>query len=169
MVNCSYFLSFSVSISRHFPRKICSSSIALCSKETTFSVGSQATRAQCRFSSHNNSVSVLQQFYNHLPIRKKYRRALKRGTLIWDKGQMKIPPVGTPVLNSFKLSAFDKQVPFGKSSKTRFERLKALVLLQSVTKVEDHVIVTAIKAGPRSDLTWNREFWLVTDTYIVCC
>ncbi|KAI4838996.1 hypothetical protein MKS88_002508 [Plasmodium brasilianum] len=46
-----------------------------------------------RFKSHLNSVSILQQFYNRLPIRKKYIKAIKKGTLIWDKGQVKIPPL----------------------------------------------------------------------------
>ncbi|CDU16473.1 hypothetical protein YYC_03403 [Plasmodium yoelii 17X] len=46
-----------------------------------------------RFKSHINSVSILQQFYNRLPIRKKYIKAIKKGTLIWDKGQVKIPPL----------------------------------------------------------------------------
>lgn len=40
------------------------------------------------FATHNNSVSILQQFYNRLSIRKKYIKAIKRGTLIWDKGQV---------------------------------------------------------------------------------
>ncbi|SBT76881.1 conserved protein, unknown function [Plasmodium ovale] len=48
---------------------------------------------QRRFKSHLNSVSILQQFYNRLPIRKKYIKAIKKGTLIWDKGQVKIPPL----------------------------------------------------------------------------
>ncbi|CRG95315.1 conserved protein, unknown function [Plasmodium gallinaceum] len=46
-----------------------------------------------RYKSHLNSVSILQQFYNRLPIRKKYIKAIKKGTLIWDKGQVKIPPL----------------------------------------------------------------------------
>lgn len=46
-----------------------------------------------RFKSHLNSVSILQQFYNRLPIRKKYIKAIRKGTLIWDKGQVKIPPL----------------------------------------------------------------------------
>ncbi|BAM41376.1 conserved hypothetical protein [Theileria orientalis strain Shintoku] len=45
------------------------------------------------FATHNNSVSILQQHYNRLKIRKKYIRAIKRGTLVWDRGQVKIPPI----------------------------------------------------------------------------
>ncbi|CDR97629.1 hypothetical protein, conserved [Babesia bigemina] len=45
------------------------------------------------FATHNNSVSILQQHYNRLPIRKKFIRAIKRGTLVWDRGQVKIPPL----------------------------------------------------------------------------
>ncbi|CAA9987979.1 conserved protein, unknown function [Plasmodium knowlesi strain H] len=62
---------------------------------------SVASRSSCwvtpvgqrRYKSHINSVSILQQFYNRLPIRKKYIKAIKKGTLIWDKGQVKIPPL----------------------------------------------------------------------------
>ncbi|SBT34603.1 conserved Plasmodium protein, unknown function [Plasmodium ovale wallikeri] len=39
-------------------------------------------------------ISILQQFYNRLPIRKKYIKAIKKGTLIWDKGQVPLPSSG---------------------------------------------------------------------------
>lgn len=48
---------------------------------------------QQRFRSHVNSETTLQQHYNRLPIRKKFLRAVKRGTLVWDKGQVKLPPI----------------------------------------------------------------------------
>lgn len=44
--------------------------------------------AHQRHATHINSVSITQQFYNRLPIRKKYIRAIKRGTLIYDRGQV---------------------------------------------------------------------------------
>src|SRR5699024_8502201 len=40
-----------------------------------------------------NSRSLLQQFYNSLPIRRRFRKALKKGVLVWCKGQLKLPPV----------------------------------------------------------------------------
>ncbi|CAI7720216.1 conserved Plasmodium protein, unknown function [Plasmodium vivax] len=52
-----------------------------------------APPGQRRHKSHLNSVSILQQFYNRLPIRKRYIKAIKKGTLVWDKGQVKIPPL----------------------------------------------------------------------------
>lgn len=78
-----------------------------------------------RFKSHLNSVSILQQFYNRLPIRKRYIKAIKKGTLIWDKGQVKIPPL--------KIEGYDPPKkclsPFSKNRnnqyKGRFEHLKA--------------------------------------------
>ncbi|PFH32697.1 hypothetical protein BESB_013090 [Besnoitia besnoiti] len=42
---------------------------------------------------HKHSESVLQQFYNRLPVRKRFLKAIRKGTLIWDKGQVKIPPI----------------------------------------------------------------------------
>ncbi|CAK8999149.1 Hypothetical protein SCF082_LOCUS5940 [Durusdinium trenchii] len=51
---------------------------------------------QVRWASNkNNSVSLLQQFYNKLPIRKKFRVALRRGTMVMcpKTGQVRIPPL----------------------------------------------------------------------------
>nr|CEL64953.1 TPA: hypothetical protein BN1204_008175_1 [Neospora caninum Liverpool] len=46
-----------------------------------------------RLAGHKHSESVLQQFYNRLPVRKRFLKAIRKGTLIWDKGQVKIPPI----------------------------------------------------------------------------
>jgi hypothetical protein len=36
---------------------------------------------------------MLQLWYGKLPIRKKYIRALRKGTMVWENGQVKIPPL----------------------------------------------------------------------------
>eukprot|EP00922_Rhytidocystis_sp_ex-Travisia-forbesii_P004366 GHVS01006354.1.p1 GENE.GHVS01006354.1~~GHVS01006354.1.p1 ORF type:complete len:177 (-),score=22.28 GHVS01006354.1:30-560(-) len=48
---------------------------------------------QRRYRGHQNVTSLLHQHYNRLPISKKYRKAIRKGSLIWDKGQVKIPPI----------------------------------------------------------------------------
>lgn len=48
---------------------------------------------QRRWRGHHNTTSLLQQHYNRLAIRRKYKRAIRKGTLCWDKGQVKIPPI----------------------------------------------------------------------------
>uniref|UniRef100_A0A7S1F7C3 Uncharacterized protein n=1 Tax=Noctiluca scintillans TaxID=2966 RepID=A0A7S1F7C3_NOCSC len=42
-----------------------------------------------------NSVSLLQQYYKSMPIRKKWRKAIQKGTMIWcnKTGQVRIPPM----------------------------------------------------------------------------
>mmetsp|Transcript_2296 Transcript_2296/g.5081 ORF Transcript_2296/g.5081 Transcript_2296/m.5081 type:complete len:107 (-) Transcript_2296:49-369(-) len=41
------------------------------------------------------SKSLLVQYYKGIPVRKKYRTALKRGLVVWDhnNGCIKLPPV----------------------------------------------------------------------------
>ena len=41
----------------------------------------------------SHSKSILQLWYGKLPIRKKYIRALRKGTLVWEDGQVKLPPI----------------------------------------------------------------------------
>jgi len=41
----------------------------------------------------SHSKSMLQLWYGKLSIRKKYIRALRKGTLVWEDGQVKIPPI----------------------------------------------------------------------------
>ncbi|SBO22108.1 conserved Plasmodium protein, unknown function [Plasmodium knowlesi strain H] len=73
---------------------------------------SVASRSSCwvtpvgqrRYKSHINSVSILQQFYNRLPIRKKYIKAIKKGTLIWDKGQVSLSSAEKSALHRFSAS-----------------------------------------------------------------
>mmetsp|Transcript_46907 Transcript_46907/g.73214 ORF Transcript_46907/g.73214 Transcript_46907/m.73214 type:complete len:138 (-) Transcript_46907:42-455(-) len=50
---------------------------------------------QRRWRNPINSVSLLQQYYNKLPVRKKWKKAIRRGTMIWCEktGQVKIPPI----------------------------------------------------------------------------
>lgn len=40
-----------------------------------------------------NSRSLLDQFYLRLPVRRRFKKALMRGTLVWDKGQVRLPPI----------------------------------------------------------------------------
>ncbi|CAJ1373526.1 unnamed protein product [Effrenium voratum] len=64
-----------------------------------------------------NSVSLLQQYYRKMPIRKKYRRAIMRGTMVMCErtGQVRIPPLA--------ISGYDeKKNPY----RGRFEDLRAL-------------------------------------------
>ena len=42
----------------------------------------------------SHSKSILQLWYGKLPIRKKYIRALRKGTMVWENGQVKLPPIG---------------------------------------------------------------------------
>ncbi|CAE7223741.1 slc38a2, partial [Symbiodinium pilosum] len=46
-------------------------------------------------SNHINSVSLLRQYYNRLPVRRKYRRAIMKGTMVMCEktGQVRIPPL----------------------------------------------------------------------------
>ena len=48
---------------------------------------------QSRWIVKSHSKSILQLWYGKLPIRKKYIRALRKGTLVWEDGQIKIPPI----------------------------------------------------------------------------
>mmetsp|Transcript_43760 Transcript_43760/g.127364 ORF Transcript_43760/g.127364 Transcript_43760/m.127364 type:complete len:129 (-) Transcript_43760:29-415(-) len=63
-----------------------------------------------------NSRSLLEQYYRKLPIRKKFRRAMMRGTMVMcDRtGQVKIPPIA--------ISGYDeKKNPY----RGRFEDLRS--------------------------------------------
>jgi hypothetical protein len=51
------------------------------------------SQLQRRWIVKSHSKSILQLWYGKLPIRKKYIRALRKGTLIWEDGQVKIPPI----------------------------------------------------------------------------
>uniref|UniRef100_A0A3B0NDK4 Uncharacterized protein n=1 Tax=Theileria annulata TaxID=5874 RepID=A0A3B0NDK4_THEAN len=75
------------------------------------------------FATHNNSVSILQQFYNKLPIRKKYIKAIKRGTLIWDKGQVRIPPIIAEGYDPPKYCLLPNEKHRNNHYKGRFENL----------------------------------------------
>ncbi len=48
---------------------------------------------QQRWIVKTHSKSILQMWYGRLPIRKKYIRALRKGTLVWENGQVKLPPI----------------------------------------------------------------------------
>lgn len=48
----------------------------------------------CRNAHLQNQYSFLQRYYDQLPIRKRYIRAIKRGTLVMDRGQVRIPKLG---------------------------------------------------------------------------
>eukprot|EP00405_Crypthecodinium_cohnii_P016721 CAMPEP_0206449514 /NCGR_PEP_ID=MMETSP0324_2-20121206/18136_1 /ASSEMBLY_ACC=CAM_ASM_000836 /TAXON_ID=2866 /ORGANISM="Crypthecodinium cohnii, Strain Seligo" /LENGTH=122 /DNA_ID=CAMNT_0053918909 /DNA_START=46 /DNA_END=414 /DNA_ORIENTATION=- len=61
----------------------------------TLKVGAAAE--QVRWTTRQvNKTSLLQQYYRRMPIRKKFRRAIIRGTMIMCEktGQVKIPPIG---------------------------------------------------------------------------
>mmetsp|Transcript_9009 Transcript_9009/g.20033 ORF Transcript_9009/g.20033 Transcript_9009/m.20033 type:complete len:131 (+) Transcript_9009:42-434(+) len=62
-----------------------------------------------------NKRSLLTQHYNRLPIRKKWRTALKKGTFFWCSrtGQIKMPPL--------KIAGYDEKNPY----RGRFEDLRA--------------------------------------------
>ncbi|GFE53901.1 hypothetical protein BaOVIS_013050 [Babesia ovis] len=80
----------------------------------------------CRgFATHKNSVSILQQHYNRLPIRKKFIRAIKRGTLVWDRGQVKIPPLLCEGYDPPKQCLLPNETYRRKQYRGRFENLKS--------------------------------------------
>eukprot|EP00929_Paragymnodinium_shiwhaense_P101536 TRINITY_DN64698_c0_g1_i1.p1 TRINITY_DN64698_c0_g1~~TRINITY_DN64698_c0_g1_i1.p1 ORF type:complete len:149 (+),score=26.16 TRINITY_DN64698_c0_g1_i1:91-537(+) len=62
-----------------------------------------------------NSTSLLQQYYAKLPIRKKWRRAIMRGTMVLDKrnGQVKIP--------TLEMTGYDHRNPY----RGKFENLRS--------------------------------------------
>mmetsp|Transcript_56795 Transcript_56795/g.157215 ORF Transcript_56795/g.157215 Transcript_56795/m.157215 type:complete len:123 (-) Transcript_56795:92-460(-) len=63
-----------------------------------------------------NSVSLLRQYYNRMPIRKKWRRAILRGTMIMCEktGQVRMPPIA--------ISGYDdKKNPY----RGKFEHLRS--------------------------------------------
>jgi hypothetical protein len=65
-----------------------------------------------------HSKSMLQLWYGRLPIRKKYIRALRKGTLVWEDGKVKLPPIA--------MTGYDEntQGPFkGKLSQVRSPRV----------------------------------------------
>eukprot|EP00927_Polykrikos_kofoidii_P074709 TRINITY_DN70736_c0_g1_i1.p1 TRINITY_DN70736_c0_g1~~TRINITY_DN70736_c0_g1_i1.p1 ORF type:complete len:126 (-),score=18.86 TRINITY_DN70736_c0_g1_i1:47-424(-) len=71
---------------------------------------------QVRWKNPTNSESLFQQYYNNLKIRKKWKRAIRKGTFIWCEktGQVRIPTVG--------MSGYDeKKNPF----KGRFENCRS--------------------------------------------
>eukprot|EP00435_Cladocopium_sp_Y103_P055855 s990_g18.t1 len=78
---------------------------------------SSAIALQVRWKSNPlNSVSLLQQYYRKMPIRKKWRRAIVRGTMVMCEktGQVKIPPLA--------ISGYDeKKNPY----RGRFEDLRS--------------------------------------------
>ena len=49
--------------------------------------------AQRRWIVKSHSKSILQLWYGKLPIRRKYIRALRKGTMVWEDGQVKLPPI----------------------------------------------------------------------------
>jgi hypothetical protein len=62
----------------------------------------------------SHSKSILQLWYGKLPIRKKYIRALRKGTMVWEDGQVKLPPVAI-------VGRDDRENPF----KGNFTQLRA--------------------------------------------
>eukprot|EP00930_Biecheleria_cincta_P003820 TRINITY_DN104730_c0_g1_i1.p2 TRINITY_DN104730_c0_g1~~TRINITY_DN104730_c0_g1_i1.p2 ORF type:complete len:115 (-),score=22.64 TRINITY_DN104730_c0_g1_i1:237-548(-) len=71
---------------------------------------------QVRWKNQINSVSLLRQYYNRMPIRKKWRKAIMRGTMIMCEktGQVKMPPIA--------ISGYDeKKNPY----RGRFEQLRS--------------------------------------------
>mmetsp|Transcript_72006 Transcript_72006/g.166760 ORF Transcript_72006/g.166760 Transcript_72006/m.166760 type:complete len:126 (-) Transcript_72006:157-534(-) len=50
---------------------------------------------QVRWKNQINSVSLLRQYYNRMPIRKKWRKAIMKGTMVMCEktGQVRIPPL----------------------------------------------------------------------------
>eukprot|EP00434_Breviolum_minutum_P033712 symbB.v1.2.029831.t1/scaffold3306.1/size59376/1 len=72
---------------------------------------------QVRWKSNpQNSVSLLQQWYRKMPIRRKWRKAIKKGTMIMCErtGQVRIPPLA--------MSGYDeKKNPY----RGRFEDLRS--------------------------------------------
>ncbi|KAK1441873.1 hypothetical protein BgAZ_502050 [Babesia gibsoni] len=77
------------------------------------------------FASHNNSVSILQQHYNRLPIRKKFIKAIKRGTLVWDRGQVKIPPILCEGYDPPKQCLLPNEKNKNRQYRGRFEKLQS--------------------------------------------
>lgn len=72
---------------------------------------------QSRWIVKSHSKSILQLWYGKLPIRKKYIRALRKGTLVWEDGQIKIPPIA--------MTGYDERInPFkGNLSNLRSPRI----------------------------------------------
>eukprot|EP00920_Eleutheroschizon_duboscqi_P025902 GHVT01063977.1.p1 GENE.GHVT01063977.1~~GHVT01063977.1.p1 ORF type:complete len:309 (+),score=50.31 GHVT01063977.1:248-1174(+) len=87
---------------------------ATCTAATGTSIQGRA------FGAHKNSESILQQYYKRLPIRKKYLRALRRGTLTYDHGQVKIPPVA---MYGYDAKGEGPNVYKGKLERLRTKRL----------------------------------------------
>lgn len=67
----------------------------LLSPATTLSGLTPPVVMQRRDRNKVNSTSLLQQYYNSLPITKKWRRAIKKGTMMWceRRGQVVMPPI----------------------------------------------------------------------------
>ncbi|CAE8585775.1 unnamed protein product [Polarella glacialis] len=70
---------------------------------------------QVRWKNQINSVSLLRQYYNRMPIRKKWRKAIMRGTMVMCEktGQVKMPTLA--------ISGYDEKNPY----RGRFENLKS--------------------------------------------
>ncbi|CEM28373.1 unnamed protein product [Vitrella brassicaformis CCMP3155] len=50
-----------------------------------------SVRQQVRHFTRNNSKTILNQWYDSLPLTKRWKRAIRKGTMVWEKGQVKIP------------------------------------------------------------------------------
>lgn len=73
---------------------------------------------QQRWIVKTHSKSILQLWYGRLPIRKKYIRALRKGTLVWENGQVKLPPIAMSNYNEGTEGAYK-----GKLAQVRSPRI----------------------------------------------
>merc|ERR1712194_681578 len=78
--------------------------------------GSPACLSQLRFKNQVNSISLLAQMYCRLSIRKKWRTAIKKGTMMWD------PKIGQVVIPPLQMQGYSRDAPY----KGKWENCKSV-------------------------------------------